>query len=420
MNPQAEELNKQIESTNPAILELLSERGKNIFYPKAGILAQTTDAKTKSINATIGIAIDDDNVPMHLPSTKQHITLEPKEIYPYAPSQGPPALRKTWKDLTKKKNPSLTAATSLPLVTNGLTNALSITGYLFADNKTILTPDLFWGNYKLTFAQAYNATLEPFNTFQNNKFDTEALKQALEKQDSPILLLNFPNNPTGYMPSKEECQDIADTIKAAAETKKILVILDDAYIDLIYEQPQESLFSYLADLHENLLTIKIDGATKGDYAWGFRVGFLTFNSKGATTETYEALEHKAAGAIRGNISNASNLSQNILLKAYQSDTYDQETKQNFDILKERYEQVKHVLKEHKEFEQQFTTLPFNAGYFMCITLKNHDAETIRQKLLKEYDMGIIALGDKIRIAFSAIPKNKIEQAFINIYEACSQ
>ena len=418
MNPQAKALNEQIQKTNPAILELLSNRGKNIFYPKAGILAQTADAKTKSINATIGIAIDDQGVPMHLPSTKHHLTLEPKEIYPYAPSQGLPALRNKWKDLTKKKNPSLTAETSLPLVTNGLTNALSITGYLFADNQTILTPDLFWGNYKLTFAQAYNATLEPFNTFQNSKFDTEALKQALEKHQ--ILLLNFPNNPTGYMPSKEECQDIADTINEAAQKKNILVILDDAYIDLIYEQPQESLFTYLADLHENLLTIKIDGATKGDYAWGLRVGFLTFNSKGATKETYEALEHKAAGAIRGNISNASNLSQHLLLKAYESTTYDAERETNFKILKERYGEVERVLETHTEFEEQFTALPFNAGYFMCIALKNHDAEEIRQKLLTEYDMGIIALDKKIRIAFSAIPKNKIEQAFINIYEACSK
>ncbi|MDA1196436.1 MAG: aminotransferase class I/II-fold pyridoxal phosphate-dependent enzyme [Nanoarchaeota archaeon] len=420
MNEQAVELNKQIESTNPAILKLLSERGKNSFFPKEGILAQTADAKDKSINATIGIAIDDNGIPMHLESTKQHISLEPKEIYPYAPSQGLPQLRKKWNDSIKEKNPSLAATTSLPIVTSGLTNALSIAGYLFMDNNSIITTDLFWGNYKLTFTEAYNATIETFPLFKESSFNLEALKEKIAAQENPILLLNFPNNPSGYMPTKEECEEIAKIIKEEANNKNILVILDDAYIDLIYEQPQESLFAHLADIHENVLTIKIDGPTKGDYAWGLRVGFLTFNAKGATKETYGALEQKAAGIIRGNISNASNLSQNLLLKAYESETYAQEIKQNFIILNDRYQEVKRVFLQHPEFVEQFTPLPFNAGYFMCIELKNHEAEPIRQILLKKYDMGIIALKDKIRIAFSAIPKNKIEQAFINIYEACRE
>jgi len=46
MNPQAAELNEIIVKSNPEILELLSERGKNIFFPKKGILGQTADAKT--------------------------------------------------------------------------------------------------------------------------------------------------------------------------------------------------------------------------------------------------------------------------------------------------------------------------------------------------------------------------------------
>ena len=46
---------------------------------------------------------------------------------------------------------------------------------------------------------------------------------------------------------------------------------------LVYENGifKESLFSKLADLHENVLAVKVDGATKEDYAWGFRVGFIT-------------------------------------------------------------------------------------------------------------------------------------------------
>ena len=41
----------------------------------------------------------------------------------------------------------------------------------------------------------------------------------------------------------------------------------------------------LVDLHPNVLGIKLDGATKEDYVWGFRVGFITFGFKGANAGT---------------------------------------------------------------------------------------------------------------------------------------
>ena len=66
MDTQAESLNKIIEKQNYKIFEMLSERGKNIFFPKLGILAQSAQAKGKNINATIGEAVEDDGSSMHL------------------------------------------------------------------------------------------------------------------------------------------------------------------------------------------------------------------------------------------------------------------------------------------------------------------------------------------------------------------
>ena len=76
---------------------------------------------------------------------------------------------------------------------------------------------------------------------------------------------------------------ICKVIKDCAETgAKILICCDDAYFGLNYEENIEtqSLFAYLADIHENVLAVKIDGPTKEDYVWGLRCGFLTF---GCTT-----------------------------------------------------------------------------------------------------------------------------------------
>ena len=119
LNQQAIELNETIKSTNPHVFNLLSERGRAIFFPKKGILSQTADAQNCKINATIGSALEDDNVIMHLESIARNIHLSPQDIFPYAKSPGVPEIRKKWKELMVSKNPSLSGASiSLPLVTS--------------------------------------------------------------------------------------------------------------------------------------------------------------------------------------------------------------------------------------------------------------------------------------------------------------
>ena len=88
-------------------------------------------------------------------------------------------------------------------------------------------------------------------------------------------------------------------------------------------------------------------------------------------------------------------------------------------MKKRYKEVEKVLKEHKEYTEVFEALPFNSGYFMCVKLKEGlDGEKIRQNLLQKYDTGVIALGNIIRIAFSAVPTEKITKLFENLCNAC--
>ena len=425
LDAQAQQLNDQVKAVNPHVIAMLSEKGKNIFFPKMGILAQTAEAAGKQINATIGTALEDDGVPMCLESLWKQLNLQKKNIFSYAPSPGRPEIRSIWKDMLYKKNPSLSGAqVSLPVVTSALTHGLSMAGYLFCDpGDSIIIPDLHWENYELIFSHAYGARIADYQTFATgNAYNVEGLRQKINSlpRGKKIVLLNFPNNPTGYTITDSEALAIKNIlVEAASAGDDIVLFIDDAYFGLVFEKGilSESLFGLLANAHERILCVKFDGPTKEDYVWGFRVGFVTFGIRGGDSRLYSALEAKISGAIRGSISNASNISQSLLLNAYSDGNYDAQKKEKHDVLKRRYEKMRDILAARKDYAEVFTPLPFNSGYFMCVRLNAGDAEPVRQKLLAKYDTGVIAQGNIIRIAFSSTPFHLLGTLLDNIYKA---
>ncbi len=422
-NPLAEAANKDIEVGAPQILSVLSARGKAIYFPFKGILGQTAEAKNATVNATIGTAFENDGSPLTLECMEGMVNI-PSESFLYAPSFGLPKLREEWGKILTIKNPGLQGKTfSQPVVTAALTHGLSIAGYLFVDEgDEIIIPDLYWDNYELVFCEAFGARFHFFNTFVNGGFDIAAFSKALNagKPGKRIVLLNFPNNPTGYTPTVAEAKALAIEIRKAAEAgNKVVVILDDAYFGLIYEEgiAQESLFGSLIDLHPNVLGVKLDGATKEDYVWGFRVGFITFGFKGANPAQLKAFENKAAGAVRGTISNAPCVSQSILLKAYTAPEYAAQKKQKYGILSDRVRKIRETLKAHPEYAQSFEVMPFNSGYFMCVKPIGVDNEELRKELIANYSTGVIVLSGLIRLAFSAVPTGLIGDLFANLHSA---
>lgn len=428
MNPLAIELNEQIQQSSPNTFAVLSNLGKEMFFPK-GILSQSAEAKQKAhkFNATIGIALEKGE-PMHLAVTRKYFNnLTPAEIYPYAPPAGRPKLRELWKAKMVKENPRLKGkGISEPVVTNALTHGLSLIADLFVDRgDVIITPDKFWGNYRLTFATAKGANMLTFPLFnQSRGFDTEAFAEVLEnearKKDKLIIILNFPNNPTGYTPTIEEAAMIQQVIKARAEKgTHIVTVSDDAYFGLFFEDSiRESLFGGLCELHENVLAIKLDGATKEDYAWGFRTGFITFGSVSSNQKAlYQALETKVKGNIRGTISNCPHVSQSVIEKILVDPDFKANRTEKYEIMKGRANRLKEVL-EDARYSEVWDFYPFNSGYFMCLKLKGVDAEKLRLHLLDKYGVGTISIGKTdLRVAFSCIEEDQIEELFHLIYSA---
>ncbi len=406
--------------------DFFSVLGKEVVYPKQGILSQAAEAKQATLNASIGVALDDDGKLLGLESVSSQVNLPKSEYLGYPPMMGIPKLRKNWQQQLFQKNPSLKGEISLPVCTVAISHAIHIMGMLFLDKgDDIFLPHLYWENYDLILRTVFGTQFKTFPTFVNNeKFNTEGLKSVLQKstQKRKIISLNAPNNPTGYTPSNEEFQEISRILLAEAEQgTKVVVLLDDAYFGLVFDESasKESLFSFIAHLHPNILAVKMDGATKEHYAWGLRVGFVTFGNKGATPEDYQYLEEKTATMIRASVSMGPHISQSIMYNAYSSSSFDTESKAHVALLRERFVAMKNELTKHTEYNDYFESYPCNSGYFASFFLKKSlNAESLRVHLLAKYKVGIIALENNIRIAFSSVKKDDIALLLDSVYRAC--
>jgi aspartate/methionine/tyrosine aminotransferase len=429
LNPLAQQGNNVLARDTPEVLALLSQLGKRMYFPAKGILAQGGEAKLKAkrYNATIGIATEGGG-PMHLACVQEcfSASMKPADLYPYAPSDGKPELRKAWKEKQRSETPSLGAhLTSMPVVTNALTHGLALLGDLFLDaGDEILVSDLMWENYPLCWETRLGARVATFELFDKrlSGFSIERFVQALAERKGRklVVVLNFPNNPSGYSPTRAEAGAIVNALIAAAQVgTKLVVACDDAYYGMFYDPAceTESLFGRLAQAHTNLLAVKIDGATKEEFVWGLRVGFLTYAVKHGTPESYQVLEQKTAGLIRATVSNISHASQSIVLKALLDPRFRAQQAEKVEILRRRAAVVAQECRK-AEYADCWDVYPFNAGYFMCVRLKGVDADRVRVHLLDEHGLGTIAIGPTdLRIAFSCLTEEQIPDVFVRIAQA---
>ncbi len=429
MHELAIELNETLKGT--VVDAMLSDVGRRIFFPK-GIVAQSAEAGAKAsrFNATIGMATSGGQ-PMYLSDIYNKFTensFKPSELFSYAPGGGDQQLRNLWKQQIVKKNPSLQGKSiSLPIVTAGLTHGLGMLAQIFSQSgDTLVLPDLAWDNYELMFAHQAGAELKSFPLYNaEGGFNVQGMKETLSSipQKKARILLNFPNNPTGYTPSKTEMQAIADALVALAnDGMQLMVLCDDAYFGLFFEEEtaKESLFSYLADAHENIFAVKCDAATKEDMVWGFRIGFITYGAKGLTEAHYDALNKKTLGIIRSTVSNCDRPGQSLLLKAMQSGVnYESDKQAAKDEMEKRYRILKAALKKY-EGNDLLVPYSFNSGYFMSFKSKG-SAEQLRKYLLDTYQIGCINIQDvTFRLAYCSVEGPKIEELVDLVYQAAKE
>ena len=412
-----------------AIGRSLSRLGTRLYFPK-GVVAQSAEAAEHAgrFNATVGLAARGGQ-PMHLPSIADRLPdLTAEEAFAYAPTAGIPQLRDRWAAELRAKSPSLASTVSRPVVTAGLTAGIAMAADLFVDaGDPVLLPDLVWGNYRLIMNERRGARVDsyPFFDSANAAMDVDAVERALAAHPNGakvVLMFNFPHNPTGYSPDRAEADRLTAVLGGAAERGlRLVVLVDDAYHGLFYEAEtlKESLFARLADLHRNLLAVKVDGPTKEEYVWGFRIGFVTVGSAGLDAGHYRAFEQKAMAAIRSTVSSANRMAQHLVLAALDHPEHERQRAANQEELRRRY--LTTVRELGRRSSSAIRPLPFNSGYFMCFHLPDGTAEEVRRHLLYERGIGTISVdAEHLRVAFAGVDTDDLPELYAEIYAAAER
>ncbi len=204
------------------------------------------------------------------------------------------------------------------------------------------------------------------------------------------VILNYPSNPSGYVPSSAEMSDLADAI---AETD-MWIISDDIYEDLTYlDSGTPHLLDFRPELKERVAVVS--GVSKTYSMTGWRIGYCLCSDEWAGL----------AGVFQAHTtSNPCSISQWAALAAVEGRA-EKERRKMFETLRGRRDMICSLLAEEKFLEYD---KPDGAFYVFARIVSDSalDSAEFCSELLEEEGLAIIpgsSFGAEgfVRISFAA-------------------
>lgn len=154
------------------------------------------------------------------------------------------------------------------IITVGASEAIDIAIRSIAGpGDEVIIPEPCFVAYKgcvnFTGAKAVALQLSESNCF---KLTVEQLEKCVTNK-TKLLILAYPNNPTGAVMTQEELKPIADYLAK----KDIIVISDEIYADLTYGMEHAS-FAGFENMHDKV--IYVNGFSKSFSMTGWRLGYV--------------------------------------------------------------------------------------------------------------------------------------------------
>jgi aspartate aminotransferase len=161
------------------------------------------------------------------------------------------------------------------MITNGGSEALSFAFMTcFEKGDEVIIPEPFYANYN-GFATAADVTIKPIKSTIETGFALPAISE-FEKIITPktkgIMICN-PGNPTGYLYSKAELEQLRDLVKKY----DLYLLSDEVYREFCYDGKEYVSVMHLDGIDNNV--ILLDSISKRYSACGARIGALISKNK---------------------------------------------------------------------------------------------------------------------------------------------
>lgn len=194
-------------------------------------------------------------------------TLEHKQII-YGPNKGLEPLRKAISESIMKKQGIKYCPENEIVVTVGGSEAIDISlrGIIDPGDEVLVVEPCFVCYAPLV--EITGGVVVPVSTkIENNfKLTVDDLKGKITDR-TKLLILPFPNNPTGAIMTREDLEPIADLLRGT----NIIVLSDEIYSELTYGAKHCSI-AELPDMQER--TILVNGFSKAYAMTGWRLGYV--------------------------------------------------------------------------------------------------------------------------------------------------
>lgn len=340
----------------------ISQRAQNMPQSPIRKLAKYADAAKLSGTKVYHLNIGQPDIatPKCALQAVQHFT---PEVLDYSPSQGLKSLRTKMVSYYAKYGIDLSPDEII--ITSGGSEAIMF-AYMACLNPgdEIIVTDPSYANY-MAFAISCGAIVKSVKTHIEDGFKlppVEEFEKQITDKTRAILICN-PNNPTGYLYTKQEMRQIRDLV----HKYNLYLFSDEVYREFIYTKRPYISACHLEGIEENV--ILVDSVSKRYSECGIRIGALITKNKQVRQAVMKFCQARLSPPLIGQVIAEASLSTP---EEYMEEVYDEYvSRRNFLI--DQLNQIPGV----------FAPTPMGAFYVM-VRLPVDDTERFCQWCLTDF------------------------------------
>lgn len=333
-----------------------------------------------------------------------------RKVLEYSPSQGYLSYRSKLVDYYKKYNINLTADDII--ITTGGSEAV-LFSFLACLNPgdEIIMPDPFYANYQ-AFAISAGAVIRTIPTTIEEGFclpKVERFEELINERTKAIMICN-PNNPTGYLYTRREMNQIRDLVRKY----DLYLFSDEVYREFIYTGSPYISACHLEGIEENV--VLIDSVSKRYSECGIRIGALITKNKQLRQAVMKFCQARLSPPLIGQIAAEASLDEP---ETYTRETYD-----------EYVERRKCLIDGLNRIPGVYSPIPMGAFYTVarlpvddsekfcawCLSEFNYEGETVMMAPASGFYTTPGAGRNEVRIAY-VLKKEDLQRALVVLQKA---